>query len=117
MLTFTKSFGTIFLGNPRTHLQQQPREVSIGMRLPQYFILIIMLSVGLFPQFYFSVVNEIVLRFIPVASSGSMSMASSLLNVISSIGKFAMVFIIFIILIYVIRNRVSRKRPLSIELT
>ena len=80
MLTFTKSFGTIFLGNPRTHLHQQPREVTLGMRLPQYFILIIMLSIGLFPQFYFSVVNEIVLRFIPVASSGSMLIPASLLN-------------------------------------
>src|ERR1019366_884592 len=71
MLTFTKSFGTIFLGNPRTQLQHPPREVTFGMRLPQYFILTIMLSIGLFPRFYFSVVNGIVLRFIPVASSGS----------------------------------------------
>ena len=117
MLTFTKSFGTIFLGNPRTQLQHPPREVTFGMRLPQYFILTIMLSIGLFPRFYFSVVNGIVLRFIPVASSGSILIPSSLLNIISSIGEFAMVFIIFIILIYVIRNRVSRKRAVSIELT
>ena len=117
MLTFTKSFGTIFLGNPRTQLQHPPREVTFGMRLPQYFILTIMLSIGLFPRFYFSVVNGIVLRFIPVASSGSILIPSSLLNIISSIGEFAMVFIIFIILIYVIRNQVSRKRSVSIELT
>ena len=39
MLTFTKSFGTIFLGSPRTQLHHQPQEVTIGMRLPQYFIL------------------------------------------------------------------------------
>lgn len=117
MLTFTKSFGTIFLGNPRTQLQHPPREVTFGMRLPQYFILTIMLSIGLFPRFYFLVVNGIVLRFIPVASSGSILIPSSLLNIISSIGKFAIVFIIFIILIYVIRNRVSRKRAVSIELT
>ena len=69
MLTFTKSFGTIFLGNPRTHLHQQPQEVSLGMRLPQYFILSIMLSIGLFPQFYFSIVQEIVSTFIPAATS------------------------------------------------
>jgi hydrogenase-4 component B len=117
MLTFTKSFGTIFLGNPRTQLQHPPREVTFGMRLPQYFILTIMLSIGLFPRFYFSVVNGIVLRFIPVASSGSILIPSSILNIISSIGKFAIVFIIFIILIYVIRNQVFRKRSVSIELT
>ena len=117
MLTFTKSFGTIFLGNPRTNLHRQPGEVSIGMRLPQYFILILMLSIGLFPQFYFSAVNEIVLRFIPVASSGSILIPSSLLNIISSIGKFAMVFILLIILIYMVRKRVCGKRTVSVGLT
>jgi hydrogenase-4 component B len=114
ILTFTKSFGTIFLGNPRTHLHQQPREVSMGMRLPQYFILIIMLSIGLFPQFYFSVVNEIVLKFIPIASSGNMLIPSSILNSISSIGKFAMIFILLIALIFFIRKSLSRKHSVTL---
>src|SRR6266487_1411315 len=62
MLTFTKTFGTIFLGNPRIHLHETPKEVALSMRIPQYCILVLMLSVGLLPQFYFSVVNEIVLK-------------------------------------------------------
>jgi hydrogenase-4 component B len=113
MLTFTKSFGTIFLGNPRTHLHQQPREVSLGMRLPQYFILFIMLSIGLFPQFYFSIVNEILLRFIPAASVTSNLIPSSLLNSISSIGKFSMLFILLLLVIYVVRKSLSRTRQIS----
>lgn len=117
VLTFTKGFGTIFLGNPRTHLHQQPREVTLGMRLPQYFILLIMLSIGLFPQFYFSIVSEIVLRFIPVASSGSKLIPASLLISISSIGKFAMLFIILFILIYALRSRFTRRRAVSTGLT
>ena len=117
MLTFTKSFGTIFLGNPRTHLHQQPREVIWGMRLPQYFILIIMLSIGLFPQFYFSIVREIVLSSISVSSSGSMVIPASLIESLSSIGKFAILFIILIILIYVVRQRFSGKPSISTGLT
>jgi hydrogenase-4 component B len=117
VLTFTKSFGTIFLGNPRTLLHQQPREVTLGMRVPQYFILIIMFSIGLFPQFYFSIVSEIVLRFIPVASSGSKSIPVSLLNSISSAGKFGMLFIIMFILIYVLRNRFIRRDMVSTDAT
>ncbi|HEY8688164.1 MAG TPA: proton-conducting transporter membrane subunit [Chitinophagaceae bacterium] len=117
MLTFTKSFGTMFLGNPRTHLHQQPVEVSLGMRLPQYFILIIMLSIGMFPQFYFSVVNEIVLRFIPAASSAGNLIPSSLISSISSIGKFSMLFILLLILIYVVRKSFSLKRPVAKGLT
>ncbi|MEO8415910.1 MAG: proton-conducting transporter membrane subunit [Ginsengibacter sp.] len=117
MLTFAKSFGTIFLGNPRTHLNQQPQEVSFGMRLPQYFILLIMLSIGLFPQFYFSVVNEIVLQAVPVASSAGNLIPSSLLNSISAIGKYSMLFILLLVLIYAIRKSVSRKRPVATGLT
>lgn len=117
MLTFTKGFGTIFLGNPRTHLHQQPREVSLGMRLPQYFILIIMLSIGLFPQFYFSLVNEIVLRFIPAASATSNLIPFSLLNSISSIGKFSMLFILLLLVIYAVRKSLSRTRQISTSTT
>jgi formate hydrogenlyase subunit 3/multisubunit Na+/H+ antiporter MnhD subunit len=117
IFTFTKGFGTIFLGSPRTHLHQQPQEVTLSMRLPQYFILTIMLSIGLFPQLYFFVVSEIVLRFIPVASSGSILILGSLLSSISSIGRFAMLFIILIILVYVVRSAFSRRRKVSTGLT
>jgi hydrogenase-4 component B len=113
MLTFTKGFGTIFLGNPRTILHQRAREVSLGMRLPQYFILIIMLSIGLFPQFYYSVVNDIVLNFLPAASRKSILIPASLLRSISLIGAFGMSFILLIILIYVLRSRFVRKRQVA----
>jgi len=109
MLTFTKSFGTVFLGVPRTHLPQQPQEVTISMRLPQYFIMLIMLSIGLFPGFYFSVVNAIVTGFIPANPGKSFSIPASLTNSISAIGKYAMLFLLLLILIYFIRKGFTRK--------
>ncbi|MDX9696445.1 MAG: proton-conducting transporter membrane subunit, partial [Bacteroidales bacterium] len=36
ILVFTKSFGTIFLGSPRTELHHTPAEVSLLMRVPQF---------------------------------------------------------------------------------
>lgn len=117
MLTFTKSFGTIFLGNPRTHLHLPSQEVTLSMRLPQYFILIIMLSIGLFPQFYFSVVQEIVFKFIPTASAGNKLIAASVLNTISAIGKFSMLFILLLLVIYIIRKSFSSKHPVTIGST
>ncbi len=117
MLTFTKSFGTVFLGTPRTHLHQEPKEVSIIMRLPQYFILIIMLSIGLFPKFYFLVVNAIVSRFIPNISGESLSIPVSLINSISAIGKYAMLFLLLLILIYFIRKSLTREHPVALGST
>ena len=110
MLTFTKSFGMIFLGNPRTHLHEDTKEVALSMRIPQYCIVALMLSVGLFPQFYFSVVNEIVLKFVPVAFTGNALLPASLLSSISAIGRFSMLFIVLLIVVYMIRNSFTKKR-------
>lgn len=113
MLTFTKSFGTIFLGSPRTDLHQQPKEVSLVMRLPQYFILVIMLSIGLFPQFYFSIVQQIVSDLIPSSTSIKETVAASSLNSISAIGESAILFLLLLILIYFIRTRFIQKHPVT----
>ena len=49
--------------------------------------------------------------FIPMASSANQLVPHSLLNSISSIGKFSMVFIFLLGLIYLIRNLFSRNYP------
>ena len=117
MLTFTKSFGTIFLGVSRTDLRQHPKEAGLFMRLPQYFILLIMLSIGLFPQFYFSIVQQIISDFTPSVSSITEVMPASLLNSISAIGKFSMLFILLLLLIYFIRTRIIGKHPVTEDST
>lgn len=110
MLTFTKSFGTIFLGSPRTQLHNQPEEVSRGMLLPQYLILVIMLSIGIFPEFYFSIVNSIITAFIPVTSGKAIMIQGRLLSSIATTGKVALLFIFLALLIYFIRQSITRKR-------
>jgi hydrogenase-4 component B len=109
MLTFTKSFGIIFLGVARTELSRRPNEVSLGMRLPQYFILAIMLSIGLFPQFYFSITQQIITDFTPSSISLNEVMPASILNSISAVGKFAMLLIGLILFVYFIRIWFTKK--------
>ena len=59
ILTFTKTFGTIFLGNQRQPLAHKPHEVSKLMLYPQYVIIVMMLSVAIFPQVYLQVIGSI----------------------------------------------------------
>ena len=115
MLTFTKNFGTIFLGSTRTYLHQSPREVSVVMRVPQYFILTIMLSIGLFPQFIFPLVNKIIIDFVPGASVNSIP--GSLIHSLSAIGKISFLFMLLLMLIYFVRRSISQKRPSSANAT
>jgi formate hydrogenlyase subunit 3/multisubunit Na+/H+ antiporter MnhD subunit len=63
VLTFTKSFGTIFLGTQRQPLHHTPHEVSELMLIPQYVIIIMMLSISFFPQFYLLVICNILSGF------------------------------------------------------
>jgi formate hydrogenlyase subunit 3/multisubunit Na+/H+ antiporter MnhD subunit len=58
VLTFTKAFGTIFLGQPRTTFTHKPHEVSSIMLIPQYLIIAMMLSVAFLPQFYMKIVGS-----------------------------------------------------------
>jgi hypothetical protein len=110
LITFTKSFGIIFLGSPRTHLHQQPTEVKFSMRVPQYLIVTLMLSIGLFPQLYFPVVNKIISnRFLATLSVNTL-LPVSFLNSIASVGKYAILFITLSVLICLIRFSFYRRR-------
>ncbi|HWI90746.1 MAG TPA: proton-conducting transporter membrane subunit [Flavisolibacter sp.] len=117
MLTFTKSFGVIFLGAPRTELHHHPKEVSIGMRLPQYFILAIMISIAMFPKFYFSITQKIVADFLPSKITGNEVLPVATLNSISLIGKFAMLLIAVILVIYFARRWFTKRLPVDENLT
>jgi formate hydrogenlyase subunit 3/multisubunit Na+/H+ antiporter MnhD subunit len=54
VFAFTRSFGVIFLGVPRSPLKHTPVEVPFLMRLPQYIIVITMMLVAFIPLFLLS---------------------------------------------------------------
>lgn len=59
ILTFTKTFSTIFLGNPRQKLKHEPVEVSLLMLLPQYFIIVVMIFIAFFPGYFINLIGTI----------------------------------------------------------
>jgi len=59
ILTFTKTFGTIFLGTPRKKLNHDPVEVSSMMLIPQYIIVAFMLIIAFFPGFFIKLISYI----------------------------------------------------------
>jgi hydrogenase-4 component B len=110
MLAFSKTFGTIFLGSARTPLHDEPHEVSRVMLFPQYIILGVMLSIGLFPQFYFSVVLKTIALYLPTISVLTVSTVNPAIDVISVIGRYSFIFIGVILLIYLIRQLITSRR-------
>ncbi len=105
ILTFTKSFGTIFLGSPRTQLHEEPKEVSLLMRVPMYLILLVILAIGIFPNIVFN-------PALTISSNlcGATTISENLLTispVIAIIGRVSLGLILLIVLIYFVRSRVT----------
>lgn len=116
VLTFTKSFGTIFLGNPRTHLQHEPHEVSLSMRAPQYIIALLMLSIGIFPQFYFHGALQAMSSFTS-SLPPKMMVVPPVLGIVSNIGLYSAGFILFVLAIYLVRSTIARKHVETYDAT
>ena len=117
ILTFTKSFGVIFLGSPREKLPVAPTEVSLLMRIPQYLIIGVIFSLGLFPQFYFSSALHLIRSIVPLAALPDPSAFEPIVSLISEIGKYSIVFLLLLGLVYFIRNYFTKSRPARINTT
>jgi hydrogenase-4 component B len=112
ILAFTKSFSTIFLGTPRSELHSIPAEVSLIMRIPQFIIVFFMLSIGLFPQFYFSVIFQVVHSSMPTLQLANSLEFQSTIQLLADIGKYSLLFILVIGLIFLLRSLVIKNRLL-----
>ena len=117
LLTFTKSFGVIFLGSPREQLHHEPEEVSLLMRIPQYLIIVMLFSIGLFPQFYFSTILHLISSIVPFAQLPEQSAFASTITLMQEIGIYSLVFLLLLGIVFFIRNYFTRTRPSTINST
>jgi hydrogenase-4 component B len=110
LITFTKTFGIIFLGNPRREPDNKPQEASFLMLLPQYFIVGAMLSVAFMPQFFFSHACKVVTSTFGIEPAAGVISIPPLIGNIAGIGKVSMVFIIVALSVLGIRWWFVRKQ-------
>ena len=113
ILAFTKTFGVIFLGNPREELPHKPTEGSFIMLLPQYIIVVVMLSIAIFPQFYFQYAYEVTTSSFSIAIPTSTAFHGIDLN-IANIGRVSLFFILLLLLVFGTRWLLIRNRPSTI---
>lgn len=109
LLTFTKTFGVVFLGNPRTVLPHEPKESAFIMLLPQYLIVAAMFSVVVFPQFYFEQTANILSSAFSIDLGGSVADISENLAIL---GRVSLLFIGVLGVLFGLRWFLLRKRSL-----
>ena len=115
VLTFTKAFGTIFLGQPRTTLPHKPQEVSLLMLVPQYFIIGVMLSIAFFSQIYMKIIGNILVLINP------MQPVPDIVNGISEtaahISLYSMLLAGLVAAIWILRSLVLKNRTEKVNST
>ena len=109
LLTFTKAFGVIFLGNPRTELHHEPKETPFIMLLPQYLIVAVMLSVALVPQFYLFYTSRVVISLFSFNSVINPDQFLQVSHNIATIGQVGMLFIVLLFGMFGLRWIILRK--------
>lgn len=109
ILTFTKTFGTIFLGTPRQVLKHEPVEVSRLMLIPQYIVLVLMIVISFFPVYFINLTGRIVsTNTFPDLSTFSSGL-TGYLSVMKNISIASVLFLFVLSLIFLIRWFVTRK--------
>ena len=93
ILTFTKTFGIAFLGNPRKMMGHEPTETPFSMHLPQYIIVAAMMSVAIFPQFYLSWATKVTMSTFPNLAANHAVPIEQMGNNMAVIGQVSLLFI------------------------
>jgi formate hydrogenlyase subunit 3/multisubunit Na+/H+ antiporter MnhD subunit len=116
ILTFTKTFGTIFLGTERETPTHKTHEVSVMMLLPQYLIVTVMLSVAFLPQFYLNIIGNLLANTSNFAGAGSFGL-SGYTNNIANINLYSAVFVAIVAVSWGLRTLAVKERPQVIRST
>ncbi|MDP4239161.1 MAG: proton-conducting transporter membrane subunit [Bacteroidota bacterium] len=117
IVTFTKTFGTIFLGTPRQPLDHTPHEVSRLMLIPQYIIIIMMLSISIFPQAYLQVVGNILSNLAKGIAVPQPVEFTDYISIMQSINLYSLMFVGVMAVFWGIRTLMLRGRTQTINAT
>jgi hydrogenase-4 component B len=113
LLTFTKAFGTVFLGVPRHELLHEPHEVAPSMRWPLYLIALVMLSIGIFPQFWFGGAIHTVLKSFPARHIEYFAQELPIIGVVAKVGIYSFAFLVLVVVVYSIRTLLAKQHAVS----
>lgn len=101
LFSFTRLFGIMFLGKPRSKEALQASEGNLWMLLPNILIVLAMLTIGLAPEVFVKYVSRTANLFIPVNPGG---MIIHQFDAISGVGLASLIFILMMSIIYFLRT-------------
>lgn len=117
LLCFTKAFGIIFLGNPRVNFTHLPHESDQGKLIPMYAILVVILIIGVFPQYVIQLLREPIGLYTNYPGYQLSFMQFPFTETIVNIGYGAIGFLMLLGLIFAMRKAITSHRPETVGVT
>jgi hydrogenase-4 component B len=117
LLTFTKTFGTIFLGAPRQTLKAEPAEVPAIMLLPQYMIVAAMLGIAFFPGFFVNLLGNALTGNASFANPVPEADLSRYMSVLRNISLASLLFLVLTAVIFILQSLLTRGKEVRISST
>ncbi len=107
-ICFTKAFGIVFLGSPRSDIPQDFGEVERWCLVPQFAILAMILLIGFFPVPFIQVISKVALPLVPGIQNAAEIMAP-INSTMLSIGNGALLIVVMCGAVYGLKLFVTRK--------
>lgn len=107
LLCFTKVFGIVFLGSPRSVYHDARSDVSFSMKAAMAVQMMMIVIIGLLPRYAFSGIYSVAIQFLQNDKHYDISMYAGTLG---GVTKGLMIFVSFFILIFILRALLLRKR-------
>ncbi|OQA97840.1 MAG: Hydrogenase-4 component B [Spirochaetes bacterium ADurb.Bin218] len=104
-LCFTKAFGIIFLGVERSALPQDCSEVEKAALIPQFFIILFIIAIGILPYPFVKIVTSVAATFINYPLDESFI---KLINTMSDISAASLFIITLTIVVYLLKLMAGR---------
>ena len=109
ILTFTKTFGTVFLGLPRQKTDHEASEVSVLMLIPQYLILSVMIIIGIFPGYFINISGSLLNSSIFSNMTYDPLTLNPFMTVMRNISLSSILFLVITGIVFFIRHLLTRK--------
>lgn len=117
ILCFTKAFGIVFLGSPRTKYKEEISEIPGSMLLPKFLITFLLLAIGLFPKLFLTSFQGVVGIFVPGIYSTANTIFTTQMDILSKAGLAGGIFLLIGIINYSIKKLFEKKRKVEVSST
>jgi NADH:ubiquinone oxidoreductase subunit 5 (subunit L)/multisubunit Na+/H+ antiporter MnhA subunit len=117
LLCFTKAFGVVFLGSPRTELPHEVKEMPMLQLIPLYAIAALIFAIGLFPKYFIRLLTEPIHLFTSDDRATALISDGSFTDIMQSVSWATLGLVGLVAVVFFIRKMVLRKRTTTVEST